>query len=325
MHDDGRDADDADPIVSAAEGRTAQLRDRLTRSWLAWVFVVFALGFIGWFVRFQGLPPGASTTAQVIHILQLFPSVCAILVPAAFLARHPDAPNRAGTLLAGTILFALVQGLVVLADPLQGIFETITPASPDLPDIVPLEAAFNGLIGVVAAFGLVAMAVGLEEARRYEDRVPGWLTGWLVPAAAIFGGYVGVLAADVFLGDAPMSPPMAIYLAATVVLGALRLVVWAYLLAVAARGATAGEDPTSGWSLAALAAATVTVSLMLVNLNNVLDLPSEDVATWLGYVIVVGYAVGNVLLLVAFAAGLPVLPGSEDDDDDDEVEDAGWR
>ena len=316
MHDDGRDADD-DAFDSVEESRTARLREALTRSWLAWVFVVLAVGFIGWFIRFQALPSGASTADVAIHILQLVPSVCAILVPAALLARHPDAPSLAGTLLAGTILFALVQGLVVLADPLQAVFETLTPASPELPEIVPLEVVYNGLISVVAALALGSMAIGLPQVRQYEDRAPGWLTGWLVPAATVFGGVVGVLAAERFYGDAPMSPMLAIYLATTIILGAIRLVVWANLLAVAARGAMAGEEPHGGWILATIGAATVTVALVLVNLNNVLELPSEDFATWLGYVIVVGYAVGNLVLLAAFAIGLPVIPGSADDDPDE--------
>jgi hypothetical protein len=324
MHDDGRDLDD-DAFDWVEMGRAARVREALTRSWLAWVFVVLAIGFAGWYVRFQALPSGASTANIAINFLQLVPSVCAILVPAALLARHPDAPTRAGTLLAGTILFALVQGLVVLADPLQGIFETITPPSPELPDIVPLAAVYSAVVSLVAAFALGYMAFGLIQARRYEDRIPGWLTGWLVPAAAIVGGFAGVLAAERFYADDPMSPTLAIFLGATIILSALRMVVWAYLLVVAARGATAGEDPPSGWILATLGAAMVAFSLVLVNVSNMLDLPSEDAATWLGYVIVVGYAIGNLVVLLAFASGLPVVPGSEDDDDFDDVEAAPRR
>jgi hypothetical protein len=313
MHDDRRNADD-DTFGSVEEGSTRRLPDALTRSWLAWVFVVLALGFVGWYLRFQSLPAEASTANVVLHILQLVPSVCAILVPATLLARHPDAPARAGTLLAGTILFALVQGLVVLADPLQPVFESITPPSPELLGVVPLKAMYDGLISLVVAFGLGAIALGLTQARRYEDRVPSWLTGWLVPAATIFGSLVGVVAAELYFGDAPMSPILAIYLAATIILGVVRVVMWAALLAVGARGAAAGEDPQSGWILVTLGAATVLVSLVLLNLTNVIDLPSEDIATWLGYVIAVAYAVGNLLLLLAFVAGLPAMPETEDDD-----------
>jgi hypothetical protein len=316
MHEDGRDADD-DTVDWVEDSRTARLREALTRSWLAWVFVVLAVGFVGWYLRFQGLPAGASTDAVAIHVLQLVPSVCAILVPAALLARHPDAPTVAGRLLAGTVLFALVQGMIVLANALQPIFTDITPPDPDLLGVVPLQAAYNGLISVVLAFALGSMAFGLAEARRYEGNMPGWLTGWIVPAAAAFGGLIGVVDAQNLYADAPMVPSLAVYIAVTIILGALRLIVWAYLMAITARGAMAGEEPRSGWILATIGAATVTVALVLVNLNNVLDFPSEDAATWFGYITVVAYAAGNVVLLAAFAIGLPVIAGSDDDDFDD--------
>jgi hypothetical protein len=318
MHDDGRDADD-DTFDSVEASRTARLREGLTRSWLAWVFVVLAAGFVGWYVRFQALPTGASTAAVAIHILQLVPSVCAILVPAALLARHPDAPSLAGTLLAGTVLFALVQGMIVLANSLQPTFVDITPPDPDLLGVVPLQAVYNGLVSVVLAFALGSMAFGLVDARRYEDDVPAWLTGWFVPAAAVFGGLIGVIDAQNLYADTPISPPLAVYIAATIILGALRMIVWAYLVATTSRGAMAGEEPSAGWILAAIGAAMVTVALVLVNLNNVLDFPSQDAATWFGYVTVVAYAVGNVVLLAAFAIGLPVIPGPGDDGVEDFV------
>jgi hypothetical protein len=317
MHDDHRDEDD-DGVEIADEHPAGGLRGALTRSWLAWIFVLLAIGFIGWYIRTQPLQDKATTMDVVIHVLQLVPSVCAILVPAALLARHPDAQDRASTLLAGTILFALVQGFVVLADPFQELFLTITPADPALAGVVPLQAVYSAVISVVAALALGAMAVGLSQARQSEDRIPGWLTGWLVPAVTILGAVVGVLAAQRYYGDVPASPALAIYLGATVILGVVRLIVWAWLLTVTARGVMAGEVPPGGWLLATLGAAAVLASLVLVNLTGAIDLPSEDVATWLGYVIVVGYAAGNVILLLAFALGLPELP--DDDEDDLDIE-----
>ncbi len=321
MRGDGRDAED-DTFGPVDEARGRHLPDALTRSWLAWVFVVLAVGFVGWYVQFQALPAGASAANVVIHILQLVPSVCAILVPAALLARHPDARNRAGGLLVGAVLFALVQGLVVLADPLQGVFESVTPPSQDLPSIVPLEVVYSGLISLVAAFAVGYIAVGLSGARRYEDRTPSWLSAWLVPVVTIFGTVVGVLAAERFYGDAPMSPFLAAYLAATIIFGVVRLIVWAYLLSVGVRGALAGEDPRPGWTLVTFGAALVLISLVLVNVTNTIDLPTETVAAWVGYAIVVGYALGNVLVLAAFTVGLPELDGYEDEDEDED-EDAG--
>lgn len=309
---------DADAVPGRDEARGPHLPDVVTRSWAAWVFVLLAVAFTAWFVWSKPLQAGSAADV-VIYGLQLVPSVCAILVPAAFLARHPDAPGRAGTLLAGTILFALVQGLVILSDPLQVVFETLTPPSEDLPGLVPLAAVYSACISVVVALALAFMAVGLSQARRYEDRVGGWLTGWLVPAATIFAAVAGVLAVAQFYGDVAMSFTLAIYLGSTVVLGVVRLVVWANLLAVGLRGSTAGEDPSGGWVAATLGAAAVAAALVLVNLSNLIAMPSQDAATWYGYLIVAGYAAGNALVLLAFAVGLPVLGDDGEDDDWDDA------
>ncbi len=313
MHDGTED----DGAFDEAESGGRHLPDALTRSWPASVFVLLAVGFTAWYVWFQPLQPGASGADMVIHVLQLVPSVCAILVPAAFLARHPDAPSRAGTLLAGTILFALVQGLVVLADPLQVLFETVTPPSTDLGGVVPLQAVYSALISTVAACALGFMALGLAQARRYEDRAPGWLTGWLVPTVTVIAGVVGVVAAGRAFGDLPMTPSLAIYLGATIVLSVVRVIVWAYLLAVTTRGAMAGEAPAGGWALAAVGAAAVLVSLVVLNVTGALDLPTADVANVVSYGIVVAYAAGNLLLLLAFVLGLPDLSDADDTWDDD--------
>jgi hypothetical protein len=138
-----------------------------------------------------------------------------------------------------------------------------------------------------------------------------------VPAVTILGGVVGVLAAQRYYGDVPTSASLAVYLGVTVILGVVRLIVWAWLLAVVSRGAMAGEGPPGGWVFATIGAAAVLISLVLVNLTGAIDLPSQDVATWLGYVIVVAYAAGNVLLLLAFVVGLPDL--ADDDELDDDV------
>ena len=289
---------------------------------LAWAFVLFAIGDVVWYVGSVRLEAGSSISDITVYAFQVIPSIAAILLPAALLARHPDALSRARTLVFGTILFALVQGLLILTEPLQGFFESVTPPSEDVPSLVPLAALYNGLISLVAAFGFAYIAVGLSQARRYEDR-SGSLTTLFVPVAAVFATVVGVLAVSrLQLGDTAMSPTLAIYLAASVVLGILRIVAWAYLATVATRGWLAGEDPTGGWGLGALGGGLVILALALVNLDGVLDIGEATFLTVYGYVIVLAYAFGHVGVLAAFAVGLPALDGSEDEfADDAELED----
>ena len=285
--------------------------------WPALVFVALAIADIAWYLRTLDLPAGATLAELAVYVLQILPSVAVILLPAALLARHPDAASRARTLLFGTILYAAVQGLLILADPLQGFFESATPPSEDLPFLVPMAAMYNGLISVLAALGLSYIAVGLSQARRFEGS-PRSVTTLFVPLAAVFGTVVGVLAvARLDLRDLPMSPTLAVYLGTSVVLGVIRIVAWAYVATTATRGWLAGEDPSAGWGLGALGGGLVVGALALVNVGGLLDLQDGTISTVYRYAIVLAYALGHVALLVAFAVGLPTLDAFEDEDEDE--------
>jgi len=315
-------ADDLGGGPGDEPARGPHLPDVLGRApWLAWIFVLLAIGYLVWFVRSSNVVANPSASDVVVYILRLIPSLVAILLPAALLARHPDAMRRAPTLLFGTILFAAVQGMLILAEPLQPFFESLTPASEELPFLVPLAAAFSVLIGLVSAFGLVYIGLGLTQARRYEGGSSVAIS-LIVPVAAILATIAGILSvARLDLGSTPMSPPLAIYLASSVFLGILRVTVWAYLTAVATRGWRAREEPLAGWQMAVLAGALVLVALALVNVNGLLDFYGDTFATAYGYVVSSSYALGHLALLAAFAIGLPSLDPLEDDEEDDDFDD----
>ena len=311
------------PSTTPPEARGPHLPDGLGRlPWLGWVFVVLAIGDIATYIIDLNVPAGFTIADIAVYVLQVIPSVAIILLPAALLARHPDATSRARTLLFGMILYAAVQGMLLLSAPLQGFFEGLTPPSEELPFLVPMAAVYNGLISIVAAFGLSYMAVGLSQARRFEDRRRS-VTILFVPIAAVFGTVVGVLAvAGIDLGDLKMSPTLAIYLGTSVILGVVRIVAWTYLATAATRGWLAHEDPAKGWGLGAVGAGLVVFALVLVNLNGLLAIQDGTVATIYRYLIIIAYAFGHLGLLVAFALGLPALDWPEDDlDDDDEFDD----
>lgn len=301
---------------SPPEASDRQLPAAVTRSyWLAWAFVLLAIGDIAWYVISLKLPADAPISDFAVYALQVIPSVAVILLPAALLIRHPDATSRARTLLFGTILYALVQGMLILSAPLQGFFESVTPPSEELPFLVPLAAVYNGLISVIAAFGLAYIAVGLSQARRFEDR-PRSVTVLFVPIAAVFGTVVGILSvARLDLGELPMSPPLGIYFGTSVILGVVRIVAWVYLATAATRGWLADEDPAKGWGLAAIGAGLVVFALALVNVNGLLALQDGTFLTVYRYLIIIGYALGHIGLLVAFAIGLPALDWPDDEDE----------
>lgn len=322
MDDAEDEAEDAEPSEEARGPRLPDIVGRIP--WLAWVFVILGVGYLVWFVRSSNVIANPTAADIVVYALRAIPAMSAILLPAALLARHPDATSRLRTVLFGTILFASVQALLIVAEPLQPIFESTTPASEELPFLVPLAAAYSTLIGLVSAFGLAYIGLGLSQARRYEE-VSGILVSLVVPVATVLATIAGVLAVSrLDLGDTPMSPPLAIYLGSSVVLGILRVTVWAYLAAVTTRGWRAGEEPPSGWLLGVLAAGLVLFALALVNANGLIDVQDDPFVTIYGYVVAAAYALGHVCLLLAFAVGLPELEQVEDEvDDESDVSDAG--
>ena len=198
---------------------------------IAWIFILLALVDLVWFIVNSDSAQITSLADAVFYGLQVFPAVAAILFPAALLARHPDAATRAPVLLLGTVLFALVQFLLLLATPLAPYFEASTPASQEVPFIAMAEL-YNGLTLAVAALALAFIARGLSLARWYEDRTGPWID-WLVPLATAFATVFGIVGATrLDVGDAvPLIIP--IYIGSSVLLGILRVAAWAYLLASA--------------------------------------------------------------------------------------------
>jgi len=292
---------------------------------LAWIFILLALVDLIWFIVNSDSAQITSLADAVFYGLQVFPAVAALLFPAALLARHPDAATRAPVLLLGTVLFALVQFLLLLATPLAPYFEASTPASQEVPFIAMAEL-YNGLTLAVAALALAFMARGLSLARWYEDRTGPWID-WLVPVATAFAtvfGFVSAVRLDV--GDSvPLIIP--IYIGSSVILGILRVAAWAYLLASALRGVAAGEDPRAGWQLAALASGIVLFALVLINVVSLVPVPEELVIDLYQWTVVLAYALGHVLLLAAFTIGLPSLDPDDDDTyaDYDEDNDEGFE
>lgn len=285
--------------------------------WLALVFVALAVADLYWMLRQSDFLAGMSAGDIIGYGLRVTPGIAAILMPAAVLVSHRNSWRRIPTVVFGTILFASVQGLAVVADPLQPIFASLTPASAELPDLVPLAALFDAVVSLTSVLGVTYIALGLVQARRYEDR-PADAAALVVPVAGTLATIIGVLAASRFdFGDTQLTPPLAVYLAATVALGILRVVAWAFLAATVIRGWWSGEEPNSGWWLAVLATALVLIALALVNVSGILDTSDTTFVTAYGYVTATAYALGHLCLLAAFAAGLPAVDALEDEDADD--------
>jgi hypothetical protein len=272
----------------------------------ALVFICLGVGYLTWYIL-TSVVLGQPTSANAAdHVLRVTPGIAALLIPAALLLRHRDVRWRIPVLLGGTIVLAAVQGLIVLADPLQPVFETLTPSGTQDAAIVPLAAAYEMLVGVVTGLGLAFVALGLTRARRFPD--PDNLAVVFVPVAATFATLAGILATThLDLTGVTVTPTLIAYLAGSLVIGIVRVVAWAFVGAVAFRGWRAGESPLAGWWLALLGAALVLLALVLLNIRGLIDVTDATVDEIYGYVESTAYAAGFVSLLLAFVVGLPEM------------------
>ena len=83
-----------------------------------------------------------------------------------------------------------------------------------------------------------------------------------------------------------------------------RVLALSYLVVVSVSGWLAQEAPRSGWRLAAIGAGLLLLQALVVPLLSLVPLPQEDLFALFG-IIADGVLVGWVLLVVAFALGLP--------------------
>ncbi len=280
--------------------------------WMAWLFIAFALVDVAWFVVGASFTTSPSATDLLAYVLQIVPALSAVLLPAALLARHPDAPGRLPVLLAGTMLLALVQGLFILAGPLQPLLASIAPASEDLPQLAPLASLYDILTLLIAGIGILAIGLGLSRARWYEDRTGAWPAA-IVPVAAVLSTVVAVISVvGGSLGGGPVPAAYVVYLAADGLLGVLRVIAWAYVAATALRGWRAGEDPVVGWRLGAMASVVIVLTLALINLGGIVPIDPSGFVEVYGWVVLAGYALGNVVLLSSFLLGLPSVDPADE-------------
>jgi hypothetical protein len=290
--------------------------------WLALVFILLALGETVRVVRDADLGSNATIDYFVVFILGLAPAIASILLPAALLIRHPNALRVVPALLLGAILVAAVQGLQLLIDPLQPVFESLTPATEELPDFVPLAALFRVFTFVVLFFGLGFISLGLSAARRFEDPTRD-LTSLFVPVATVLATIAGVVEISrLGLFDVAMSPTYLLFLGTILISGILQVAIWAYVLAVTTRGWRAGEAPGVGWRFGVLSGTFVLGAFAMIYGSRIFDLDAA-LGDLLFYAVTFAYAVGYLSLLVAFGVGLPEIDQDDQEDEDaDEDEEA---
>lgn len=318
----------SDPMLErSAEARGPHLPDALLGiPVMARLFILLAVARFIWFVLEADLGPAPALSTLASFVAAIIPSVVAILLPAALLVRHPDAPSRARTLFLGTVLFAVVEGLRALGTLLQPVFERLTPGSEETPVLVPLALVYGALGGLLLAFAVAKVGLGLAGARRIED-VPGMrrLELGLVVTVILIAVARVVSVSQLPLDQIAITPTVILYQVSAVVLGVASIAAWGFLTATAVRGARAGETPERGWSMGARGTVLVIAAFGLVAVLTVFRPTAESQPFWstLGLLASTLHALGYMGLLTGLLLGMPSLddpdhdPAAEGTDDDD--------
>ena len=288
------------------EPRGPHLPDAIARIPLGvWPFVALAiLEAYGEWVQLRSLQFGH----PIDYVEALISTVGALAVPligAALFLRHPSAHRTLPSITVGVALLAAVTVVDALRVP---IFEGILRSDLDYETSILAGTVYSVVQALIRVFALTYLAIGLEDARWFEDRTHASGVRVVLLVAAL--GAPAITAFVVWPWPAEQVVPTLLSLAGQVATN----LAWTYLAWVAFRGWAAGDEPNLGWGLAALVAignVAITALAALLNLVVWAIGPTESqvpVVLEAFRVLIALLGVLWVVLFVAFWLGLPAEP-----------------
>ncbi len=293
------------------EPRPPHVPDRLT-SISPWVlpFVVVAVFQLWVFSLDQ--PFGTDPRSPLEYWFGLrhqFAGIAASLIGLALFLWHPDARRTLPQIASGAFLLLLAQVMGLLELSLDWVFVALAPPSEDLFFFSPLKEAYSIFTSLVGVFGIAFIASGLSATRRYESsgQLRGLKAGLVVlvvvsSGASILG--VTTTALPALTAEFEVSPALVATMVGSLIASFLRSLAFSYLLVALVAGWLAHEEPRSGWRLAAVGASLIWLQTLAMPFVGGLPLSQEGLLAFIG-LIADGALVGWVLLVVAFALGLP--------------------
>ena len=282
------------------EPRPPHLPDTLTRV-PRWVFVFVLLAgvqvvaaWLDWVA--QGDLRGPSAVEFLVR--QWLPGVCASLLGAALFYRHPDAHRRLPMLTMGVVLLA-VAALVAIYPIDRAVMDATPVDETNFASAFLWHGFYRAAITVVNIFGLLYLARGLAEARRFADVVSGRAVGIAFIALVAVASVVSLAPYFTTPDAADLLTPVNVV---SLILAKIDTLAWLYLFVVALGGWLAGERPRIGWLLVTLAGVIEVFFQLVLVVSGFVDLSQGgfflSLLTWL--------AVARfTFLLAAFALGLP--------------------
>ena len=236
-------------------------------------------------------------------------AIAAPLLGAALFYRHPRAHRTVPSIAFGAVLFAFTTVVDALREP---VMNSIAPpmffGSLDQTMVTVAGSGYRLVEALLIVFALTYLALGLSDARRFEDRTN---ARWILIASAVIAvasPIVGGLLALPWLGE------MSLQIALNLFAGLLSYLAWVYLGWTAFKGWAAGEEPSAGWGLAAAAGLGYLVVVASFTVLNVLlwiigPTESQVPVVYEAALLLEAATAGVwVALLAAFWLGLPAEP-----------------
>jgi len=314
--------DEADDLTSAedtppAEPRGPHAPDR----WPVLVFI--GLAILAAWATYPN-PPSWTVESFLAFVLDLMPTVCPVLLPAALLLRHPDAPRVARPLFFGTLLLAAVPFFKLAGPPLEVFFNGLTPPPADLDWFVPSSILYGYFHSLLSLFGVLYLAVGLSRARHWAYRPSARAAGSVVLALGVLTSLATIYSfTQADLSGVELTPPLWAYLIGSIVLGVLTILTWTYLAVTVVRCSLSGEEPGLGWSSAALGTTLIVVTFAIGAWANLVQTPNEAISNLVFWLSNATYSFGFLLLLIGFLLGMPSLEPVDWAEDDTDLEGDG--
>ncbi len=303
---------DAEPRGQTIDGipweepRPPHIPDRLSAI-SPWVLPFLVVAAIQLWVLWINQPLSTNQGSTVEYWLGTryqFAEIAGSLIGLALFLRHPDARRTLPQIAWGALLLLLAQVMGLLEQTLDPVFVALAPPSDDLFFFSPLKEAYSIFTSLVAVFGIAFIASGLSAARRYESTGPVRGLAAVLVILAVVSAVVSTTVSMLQLttSEFEVSPALVGTIIGSLLARFLRTLAFSYLVVVSVAGWLGQEAPRSAWRLAAVGAGL----LLFPGLMSFLWvlLPQEGLFPIFTF-IQEGIVVGWILLVAAFALGLP--------------------
>jgi hypothetical protein len=292
------------------EPRGPHLPDVITRIPLGvWPFLAVAV--LAAYGRWTLVRPSTfEQPAELFWILSgSIEALVAPLLGAALFYRHPRAHRTIPAVAFAAVLFAFTTVVDAFREP---VMNSIAPpmffGSLDQTMVTLAGSGYRMVEALLIVFALTYLALGLSDARRFEDRAN---------ARSILIASTVIAVASPMLGGLLVLPwpgEWTLQNVLNLVAGLLSYLAWVFLGWTAFKGWAAGEEPRPGWGLAAAAGLGYLVVVASFTVLNVLlwiigPTESQVPVVYEAALLLEGVTAGVwVALLAAFWLGLPAEP-----------------